>query len=263
MKNGRVCTKHGCQKTEYKNSNGTSQFTCGECKKEYYAKKRTSILEKKKAYRVNNLNVLRERDKTFYSSHKEEKKKYGRAYYQENKERIKQNNIDREYSKKYREKNPDKVKSYNEKYGKTYRASNKDKIRAKDRAYEKSRRRNDPSYRLRKNISRSINFYLKKINLFKNGSCMNYISFSIEELISHLEKQFEPWMTWNNHGKYSIETWNDNDSSTWTWQIDHIIPQSSFNFSKEEDIRACWKLSNLRPYSAKLNVIEGDRKIGK
>lgn len=90
---------------------------------------------------------------------------------------------------------------------------------------------------------------------------MEYVSFSIQELVAHIEKQFEPWMNWGNQGKYKVETWKDDDVSTWTWQLDHIIPQSSFDFSKIEEIKKCWELSNLRPYSAKLNVIEGDRKV--
>jgi hypothetical protein len=232
-----------------------------ECKREYYQANKASILRLKKEYRQDNLPLLRERDKQFYSSHKEEKLEYRRSYYEENKEQIKKNSVERQYTKKYREKNPEKVKLYNQEYGKNYRANNKEKIRKKDRKYETDRRQNDPSYRLRKNISRSINFYLSKVGLNKMNSCMDYISFSIQELITHIEKQFEPWMSWNNQGKYQVEIWKDDDISTWTWQLDHIIPQSSFDFSKPEEIKKCWELSNLRPYSAKLNVIEGDRKV--
>lgn len=34
------------------------------------------------------------------------------------------------------------------------------------------------------------------------------------ELKRHLEKLFEPWMNWNNHGRYT-NNWNDQDPSTW------------------------------------------------
>ena len=260
MKNGTICAKHGCDKTKYKNANGTSQFTCKECKREYYQAHKAEILKSKKDYRQDNLPILQERDKQFYLNHKEEKLEYSRNYYQDNKEQIKQDSIEREYTKKYREANPEKVKSYNQKYGKGYRANNKEKIRAKDRKYEKERRKNDPAYRLRKNVSRAINFYLSKAGLAKIASCMKYVSFSVKELIVHLENLFVPWMTWQNQGKYDVKTWDDNDPTTWTWQIDHIIPQSSFDFTNNEEIKKCWALSNLRPYSAKLNVIEGDRK---
>lgn len=72
--------------------------------------------------------------------------------------------------------------------------------------------------------------------------------------------QFEPWMTWGNHGRYS-KLWNDNDSLTWTWQIDHIISQSKLPYTSmtDENFKKCWALENLRPLSAKQNIIKGDR----
>jgi hypothetical protein len=64
-------------------------------------------------------------------------------------------------------------------------------------------------------------------------------------------------------GKYNIKIWDDNDKSTWKWQIDHIIPHSTFKYAsmEDEEFKKCWALSNLRPYSAKLNVIEGASRI--
>lgn len=81
----------------------------------------------------------------------------------------------------------------------------------------------------------------------------------MEKLKRHLEGQFESWMTWDNHGRYDVKTWNDNDQNTWTWQIDHIIPHSKFHYTSMEnqEFKDCWALSNLRPYSAKQNVIDG------
>lgn len=38
-----------------------------------------------------------------------------------------------------------------------------------------------------------------------------------------------------------------------------IIPQSCFSYTNmnEENFKKCWTLDNLRPYSAKLNSIDG------
>ncbi len=90
---------------------------------------------------------------------------------------------------------------------------------------------------------------------------MKYLGYTIKELKQHLESQFEPWMNWNNHGKYKCDTWNDNDSSTWTWQIDHIIPQCTLLYMSMEDknFKKCWALNNLRPLSAKENIIKGHK----
>jgi len=70
-------------------------------------------------------------------------------------------------------------------------------------------------------------------------------------------------MTWENHGKYDPKTWDNNNSKTWTWQIDHIVPHSTFKYSSMEDqaFKECWSLDNLRPYSSKQNQLDGVSKI--
>lgn len=81
----------------------------------------------------------------------------------------------------------------------------------------------------------------------------------MDELKEHLEKQFECWMNWKNYGKYDSKVWIENDSSTWTWQIDHIIPQSTFKYTsmENEEFKKCWELNNLRPLSSKQNFMDG------
>ena len=84
----------------------------------------------------------------------------------------------------------------------------------------------------------------------------------MSDLIIHLELQFESWMNWKNWGKYNPKIWNDNDQSTWTWNIDHIKPKSWFDIKKygDNEFLECWSLNNLRPYSSKQNIIDNDRK---
>ena len=113
-------------------------------------------------------------------------------------------------------------------------------------------------------ISKNINKCLKNNNSSKNGeSCLKYLPFTIDQLKEYLEKQFEPWMTWENHGKYTREAWNDDDPSTWVWNIDHIIPQDALPYTSmtDENFKKCWALENLRPLSAKENVIKGNKII--
>lgn len=103
-------------------------------------------------------------------------------------------------------------------------------------------------------------------NINKNISQMisngKLISSSREELKQHLENQFESWMNWDNWKLYDVHTWSDNDSLTWTWNIDHIIPQSRLKYSslQDENFQKCWALKNLRPLSAKQNIKDGARK---
>jgi len=79
-------------------------------------------------------------------------------------------------------------------------------------------------------------------------SWREFVDYSLEELMQHLERQLLPGMTWGNQGE---------------WHIDHIIPQSSFRFSSPDDpeFKACWALSNLRPMWAKENIQKNARRM--
>lgn len=49
------------------------------------------------------------------------------------------------------------------------------------------------------------------------------------------------------------------------WQLGDIIPQSIFPYITMdcEEFRKCWDLSNLRPLSAKQNILDGNRRYTK
>lgn len=195
-------------------------------------------------------------------------KNYCISYYEENKASMIQSskdwyksNLDKKksYDKQYIIENKDSKKEYDF----IYRTLNKGKINKRLAQYYKNKRQNDPFFKLRKRISGSIWFYLKLNKSSKNGnSVINFLPFSIQELKEHLEKQFEPWMTWNNWGKFFAKTWNDNNPTTWTWHLDHIIPQSLLPYTSMEDdnFKKCWALNNLRPYSAKQNIIDSNKR---
>jgi hypothetical protein len=115
---------------------------------------------------------------------------------------------------------------------KQWKIDNRDKINEK----YNNRIKNDISFKLRKLISRSILFALKKQDSSKNNkSILEFLPYTIDELKIHLESQFYEWMTWNNHGVYNLKTWDDKDQSTWVWNIDHIIPQSDLPYTSMED----------------------------
>jgi hypothetical protein len=172
-------------------------------------------------------------------------------------------------SKEYNKKNEDKYKKNQEKFRKSskrkeylsqYYILNENKMKLRQKHYENRKYSEDPIYRMRRIISASITKSLRSRNFSKSKiSFLNHINYSLQELKEYLEKQFEPWMTWLNRGKYNSKTWNDNDQSTWTWQIDHVVPHSTFKYSsmEDEEFKKCWSLENLRPYSAKQNIIDG------
>jgi hypothetical protein len=141
-----------------------------------------------------------------------------------------------------------------------YKTANRLAIRARLRPYNRHRYNTDPTFRLRINISNAVNYALIKSNSSKNNiSVLTKLGYSMQELKEHIEKQFASWMHWDNQGMYNAKTWDDTDKTTWTWQLDHIIPHSDLPYSSMDDdnFKKCWALENLRPYSAKQNVIDG------
>ena len=143
-------------------------------------------------------------------------------------------------------------------YVNTWNKENRDAVNG----YEANRVKADPSFKLRKRISSSVRQALKKLGTSKSGSILNFLPNSIDEIRAHVEAQFEPWMTWENMGVYDKDAWDDNDQSTWKWQLDHIIPQSHLLYASMEDenFRICWSIENLRPLAAKQNILDGNRR---
>ena len=219
----------------------------------------------RKAWKLKNKEKCKQTNKQYIIKNNKKIKEYKKQWYQDNKNKI------LEDRKKYYTANNKKIKKYikqwqkNNNYNVEYKKINKEQLNKKRRIYENNKKKNDPIYKLRTNISRFISVILKNRKSSKNNqSILNHLPYSISELKEHLEKQFEPWMNWNNYGKYNVKTWDDNDPTTWTWQLDHIIPNKNFNYISMQDqsFQACWALSNLRPYSAKQNIRDGARRNG-
>lgn len=164
-----------------------------------------------------------------------------------------------QYDQKYRSKNKKKILQQQ----RSYDRANREKIKAYKKQHIKQKRANDPVFKLRSYVSKSIAIAIRREGGQKNGSCLPNLSYSMAELKDHLEAHFEPWMNWTNYGKYNSKTWDDNDQSTWTWQIDHIIPQSVFQYvtMTSQCFRDCWSLANLRPLSSKQNLMDGVTKV--
>jgi hypothetical protein len=160
------------------------------------------------------------------------------------------------YNNKHKKEKSFYLKKWNEincEYKKRWKLKNKFKI---NQQY-KEKITSDPCFKLRKRISCAIYKILNKKNT--KISIINVLPYTMEELKTHLQSLFEPWMTWDNWGRYNSKTWNDLDKNTWTWQIDHIVPQSILSYKNEKDYNfiKCWSLSNLRPLSSKQNILDG------
>lgn len=123
-----------------------------------------------------------------------------------------------------------------------YFQANKERIKQKRR----KRYAEDLQFRISCNLrSRLVKAVHGRV---KKGSAVKDLGCSIEELKKHIESQFRPGMTWANYG-FGLLKWN----------IDHIIPVSSFDLSiREEFVKAC-HYTNLQP----LWHIDNIKKSGK
>lgn len=127
----------------------------------------------------------------------------------------------------------------------------------------KARKTKDAVAILRNRVFGAIRAEIKKQSHIYVADVERYLPYTIENLKLYLESQFKPWMNWTNWGKYISDHWNDNDSSTWKWQLDHVVPRSKLVYSSvfDNNFQKCWALNNLRPYSAKQNLLDGVRRV--
>jgi hypothetical protein len=207
-------------------------------KAQYFQKNKQRLLNEVRERRANDLEFAENEKRyaiEYRNTHKNESSIYQKRYQQENVEKLS------EYIKAYNEDNKEKV------------------VQNKKRYHQK--KMNDISFRLEKSFVSLLGQMIRIGIPFKKEN-LNALPYTIYDLREYLENKFEFWMTWDNYGKYNRKTWNDNDTSTWTWNIDHIIPKSHFKYlsTKDESFQKCWSLNNLRPYSAKLNIVEGNRR---
>lgn len=127
----------------------------------------------------------------------------------------------REYTAKWKSRNPEKVKEY-------------------------ARRHNtNPKHKPKRNLR---DRFKELMGTTRKGGSMSFsrtIGCTTKQLASYLEAQFTKRMTWDNYGTY--------------WHVDHILPVSSFNHLDPNQVRLCWHWTNLRPLTAKKNLEKRDK----
>lgn len=222
-KNKEKCTLYGKKKYE----NNKEKYILNA--KEWYKKNKEKKLKQVKEWRLKNKEKIVLSGKKWLEKNRERNILVRREWYKKNKEkRLKQ-------LKEWRLKNKEKCKQLS----KNWYEKNKKYIREKI----KKRYGTDPNFKMRSNISRRILLALK--GRCKSANTMTLLGVSnIEFLWAHLEKQFKPGMTKENHG---------------LWHIDHIIPCFSFDLTKAEEQAKCFHYTNLQPLWASENLSKGNR----
>lgn len=79
-----------------------------------------------------------------------------------------------------------------------------------------------------------------------------FFGCSRDELRAHFEGLFEPGMTWGSYGRAC-------DGKV--WQVDHIVPCSSFDLTDPLQLKECFSLSNIRPLRIQDNLKKGCRQM--
>jgi hypothetical protein len=126
----------------------------------------------------------------------------------------------------------------------------KPEFKARRNERERERRKTDPKYKLDKNMSGAIWASLKSRGSSKGGSSwLEYVDYTIDQLVERLEKQFDDKMTWENKGSY--------------WEMDHIIPIANFNYTSpyDEEFKKCWALENFQPLKNLDNRSKGKKSM--
>lgn len=153
------------------------------------------------------------------------------------------------YAAEYAAANRDRILSLkkatyerNKKSWDNYRSANAAEIAARKRKWYAEKVKADPAYRLKERIRKMVYRTLEYSGAKKQLSTLEQLGYNAEMLKSHLEKQFQKGMSWENYGK---------------WHIDHIAPVSALVDSGVTDPRVINCLTNLRPMWASENISKG------
>jgi hypothetical protein len=123
------------------------------------------------------------------------------------------------------------------------------KNRARSAEYTRNRRRTNKQFHLagvlRGRLYDAIIRQQKRGSVTVHHSAVKNLGCTMDFFIKYIEAQMTPEMSWDNYGKY--------------WSIDHILPLSSFDLEKEEEVKIACHYLNLRP----LTVVENSRKGSK
>lgn len=109
----------------------------------------------------------------------------------------------------------------------------------------KERYQTEPKYRLLYVLRGRAQIALREAGARKMGKTEELLGMTRSQFQEWIEHQFEPEMTWKNHGTY--------------WHIDHVKPCASFDLTVEAQQRACFSWMNQRPTKSDINLSKHDK----
>lgn len=213
----KICGKCGEEKILSEFYSGRSE--CKSCKK-------LSSLNNYK----NNKPKYRETQKSYWEKNKEELLVKKNKYYHDNRKKC------RKQQNEYRLKNLEEQRLRTSEWAK----NNRDHINK----YKKRIRDNNPIVKIKDNVRRRIDYFLKTNDTQKNNKTFDIVGCDPQFLKEYLENQFKEGMSWENYGLYG-------------WHIDHKIPLSSAE--TENEIYKLCHYTNLQPLWAEENLSKGSK----
>jgi len=172
--------------------------------------------------------------------HKEYYKNNGKEYHRQ----YYQDNssIKKKYAKEYR---IDHLEYYRE-YMKQYKKDNREKLNEQKRQYLKNRRKTDLKYHLNCIMRNAIWKSLKGKKANRHWESL--VGYTCKDLIKRLKRTMPEGYDWKDFLEGKLH-------------IDHKIPKSIFNFTKPEhiDFQRCWALKNLQLLPARENMVKHDK----
>ncbi|ABF71347.1 p100 [Rhizobium phage 16-3] len=227
---GRTCTKCGTFKlfAEFNKKTKAKYGVYNECRE-------CQKISNRKSYEKDGKDKRYAYQKAKRAANPEQRKAWDAAYRERNPEKIKESQSKHYAKPEAKEKRRESSSKWAE--------ENIEKVREKTRRSQ-AKRNKDPMIRAHNAMSRAIRATLAS---GKGGRrTFEILGYSFQEFKAHIEKQFQPGMSWENYGD---------------WHIDHVIPKSIFNFESVDDLdfKRCWSLSNLQPLWATDNKKKKDK----
>jgi hypothetical protein len=163
---------------------------------------------------------------------KRHRKEYERVYHSLNKEKIQEKHY------KHYILNKERIDTYN----RQWYENNKSRMQNYHAQYCNNKYKNDINFKICTILRSRLNKAVKRNQ--KSGSAVRDLGCTIDFLKTYLESMFLSGMSWSNHGE---------------WEIDHILPLSSFDRSNPEELKKACHYTNLQPLWAKDNLSKSNK----
>ena len=106
--------------------------------------------------------------------------------------------------------------------------------------------KNNPQRKAAANIRQRNRYIIKHIDTVSDETVMNMLGCNRAQFKAHIEKHFEPGMSWHNHG---------------AWHQEHDKPLSKFDLLDESQVKIANHYTNIYPMWGLNNYIKYNKNV--